>query len=419
MNTLKPLFVLAVLAALTYGAYVWLSRSGGVFTWLGRPTAQQSLIDDAADGANSHDLRQLPSPQTGQASLPAPGEMPSSFAADEPGVAPITVDTGTEITPGAEGLSRYGSLRTSTGSMTVDNASIQSSYTVRADGTSTGRVATADAAATIGSGSAGRADSGPLGPSSYGEMGHLAASESLLESANNSRRIDSFLQAIEVELEAGQLADAHLALSSLYGSPDLSPAQARAVVELLDQLAGTVIYSRQHLLEPPYRVQSGETLEQIASLYSVPWQLLAKINGIRDPQSLPPGTELKVVRGPFSAVVDLNSYELTLMLGDRYAGRFPVGAGANHSRLDGIYVVRAKTLNPAYYGPNGNFAPDNPNNPLGEYWIDLGNQVGLHGTDHPEDLHRSGGQGAVCLSNTDIEDIYDILSVGSRVIIQR
>ena len=130
---------------------------------------------------------------------------------------------------------------------------------------------------------------------------------------------------VQKKLDEGKLAEAHLALSKLYGNPDLPADQAKQITDLLDQLAGTVIYSRQHYLEPAYLTQPGDTIDKIAQQYNVPWQLLARINGLMPPgaantdeaakdQPLPAGKELKVVRGPFDAVVRLDKHELTLML---------------------------------------------------------------------------------------------------------
>jgi lipoprotein-anchoring transpeptidase ErfK/SrfK len=229
----------------------------------------------------------------------------------------------------------------------------------------------------------------------------------------------AFLQAVRMKLKAGQLAEAHLALSALYDNPNLPPEQAQEVTDLLDQLAGTVIYSRQHLLAQSYRVRPGDTLEQIAHTYKVPTELLARINGIRNPQRLEPGRELKVVPGPFGALIDLGKYELVLMVGGRYAGRFPIGVGRDHVKLEGSYTVRDKIPNPPYYSPDVNFSPEDPNNPLGELWIDLGNQIGIHGTNDPQNLHRTGGRGSICLAGQDIADVFGILSIGSRVIIRR
>ena len=94
------------------------------------------------------------------------------------------------------------------------------------------------------------------------------------------------LEQVRHELDAGRLSEAHYQLSRWYDDPNLTPQEQQHLNELLDQLAGTVIYSTQNLMEPACEVQQGETLERIAQRYNVPWQLLAKINGIDDPHSL-------------------------------------------------------------------------------------------------------------------------------------
>lgn len=229
----------------------------------------------------------------------------------------------------------------------------------------------------------------------------------------------AMMESVQRRLDQGQLAEVLLELSPLYGSADLTSEESRVLTELLDQLAGTVIYSRQHLLEPPYVVKKGDTLEQIAAAYEVPWQLLAKINGIRPSSSLVPGRELKVVRGPFEAVVRLGQFELVLYVQGRYAGRFPIGIGRDQPRLEGTYTVREKLPGKAYRGPEGEFAPGDPRNPLGRLWIGLDGPVGIHGTNDPQNLRRLVPAGNICLGERDIEDLYDILSCGSRVTIRR
>jgi lipoprotein-anchoring transpeptidase ErfK/SrfK len=127
-----------------------------------------------------------------------------------------------------------------------------------------------------------------------------------------------------------------------------------------------------------------------------------------------------VVRGPFHAVVHLDNHELTLMLDDCYAGRFPIGLGKDHQPAEGTYLVKDKVKKPTYYGPNGVIIPaSDPQNPLGERWIGLGNQIGLHGTNDPQNVGRDQTAGSICLSSRDIEDVFDILSVDSRVVVRR
>ena len=182
----------------------------------------------------------------------------------------------------------------------------------------------------------------------------------------------AFMDAVQKKLDEGKFADAHLALSALYGNPDLPADQAKQITGLLDQLAGTVIYSRKHYLEPAYLAQQGDTLDRIAQRYNVPWQLLARINGLMPPgmlntdgmmkdRPLPVGMEMKVVRGPFEAVVRLDRHELTLLVQNRYAGRFPIGVGRDEPRLEGSYTIRDKKPLPA--------AAQNQPEMLGAAWI--------------------------------------------------
>ena len=252
------------------------------------------------------------------------------------------------------------------------------------------------------------------------------STESLLQS-----KFAAFMGAVQKSLDEGKLAEAHLALSRLYGNPDLSTDQAKQITDLLDRLAGTVIYSRQHHLEPAYRTQPGDTLDGIARKYSIPWQLLGRINGLLPPgpsssedpakdQPLPTGMELKVVRGPFEAVVNLDKHEMTLMIQNRYAGRFPIGVGRDQPKLDGEYTIHDKTPSPAYHGPDGvNFSPNDPQNPLGDAWIGLNDRIGIHGTNDPRAIGRDDNRGTICVSDRDLQDLYGILSVGSRITIRR
>jgi lipoprotein-anchoring transpeptidase ErfK/SrfK len=227
--------------------------------------------------------------------------------------------------------------------------------------------------------------------------------------------------AAQVQADLGKLPEAQLELSQWYDHPGLSEGESRQLIEMLDRLAGTVIYShKHHLLERPYEVKPGETLEQIAQQHQVPWQLLAKINGIDDPATVQPGRTLKVVRGPFDAVVDAKHLRLTLFLAGRYAGRFAIGVGRDMPPLaTDDFEVRAVVANPVFHGQDMVVKAGDPNNPLGRIWIDLGNQVGIHGTNDPQHVGANTGRGCILLKPADISHVQDILTVGSRVIIRR
>lgn len=225
-------------------------------------------------------------------------------------------------------------------------------------------------------------------------------------------------QAAEAEIAAGKFRAALAGLSPYYQHPDLSADERAQLTAWLDALAAKVIYSTEHLLAEPYVVRSGQqTLFDVAGEFHVPADLLQNINqqAVSDPQVLVPGTVLKVVPGPFRAEANLSTGELTLYLGELYAGRFPFTVG-NEPPATGEHQVADKRTDRAYYGVDRTITANDPANPYGGYWLDLGRETCIHGSSL-----AGGGQplGCISLSPQDARDVYHILSRGSTVVVKR
>ncbi|MFK8115171.1 MAG: L,D-transpeptidase family protein [Rubripirellula sp.] len=215
----------------------------------------------------------------------------------------------------------------------------------------------------------------------------------------------------------GKRKEALATLSLFYDTPNLSGEERSELLSRLDPLAAEVIYSKRHLLEQPYRVGQQETLMDVADRFEVPWQLLANINQIADPVAVLPGTELKVVRGPFRADVDLNLKELTLFTSDLYAGRFPIGVGNDPQPKPGTFTVQDKQTERTFYNASGEaVAPGSRDNPYGKVWIDLGGQLSIHGS--PSTTSPTE-RGCISLAADLADDLFGILSQGSSVTIRR
>lgn len=235
--------------------------------------------------------------------------------------------------------------------------------------------------------------------------------------ASSSLGLANAIQTADRQYAADQAADALATLSLFYNTPDLSDEQRHELLRRLDPLAAVVIYSRRHLLEQPHRVGETETLMEIAVRYDLPWQLLANINGIDDPVTVLPGTELKVLRGPFRAEVDLQRNELTLFLGELYAGRFPIAVGQSPAPAEGSFTIQDKQTERPFTDENGAvIEPGDPRNPYGSSWLDLGEQLCIHGSPN-RDQATTGG--CISLRDNDAADLYGILSQGSGVTIRR
>jgi LysM repeat protein len=260
----------------------------------------------------------------------------------------------------------------------------------------------------------------PYAPAAFTPAPSAAAADTAVQTS-----FASSWPEIQSKLQRGELAGAHQLLSKWYEESSLTPPQAEMVETLLGQLAGTVVYSTEHQLKPAHVVKPGETLETIAKEHNVPWQLLAKINGIAAADQLQPGQELKVVPGPFSAVVDLRRNQLTLMVDGRYAGKFPVTVPTGAAVTEGEWLVDQKLA-----APSSSVAPTSftAAPAAAERTIVLRGDPGIGQPSNGPTLTIASGTSsngasaaspAIQVSPADAEDLSDILSIGSRVVIRR
>lgn len=222
------------------------------------------------------------------------------------------------------------------------------------------------------------------------------------------------------KLAAGRYAEALALLSVWYDDTSLGVEESQRLDDLLSQLAGTVIYSQQDLLLPPRVVAVGETLQSIAAPLGVPWQLLAKINGIDDPAKLVPGEQLKVLRGPFDAVVSVARGRLSLQVGGNYAGSFPVVVGRQvQDRIGASLAVVDVRRGGAGGGNSGPTAQVAYLAASGGKSIVLGDGLSIEAVDDPAQVADRAPSTSLIVAAGDLDEIIDILGPGSHVLVRK
>ncbi|MGB7156603.1 MAG: L,D-transpeptidase family protein, partial [Tepidisphaeraceae bacterium] len=268
---------------------------------------------------------------------------------------------------------------------------------------------------------------GPIAPSTPG-AGATASSAAPLVDA-------------KAKLDANDPLAARNLLNASLASGKLSPADAAAVKLMLNEVNKTVIFSPRRFASDTvtgvYTVKPGDKLSRIATQYEVPWELLSRINELQ-PSKMQAGKDIKVVTGPFHAVVDKSDFILEIWLGapgetgSMYVTSFPVGLGRDDSTPTGTWIVETqkKIKNPTYFSPRGEgvIQADDPDNPLGEYWIGLsgidGHAVGkqsygIHGTIRPDSIGKQESMGCVRLINDNVAVVYDLLAEGKSTVTVR
>jgi lipoprotein-anchoring transpeptidase ErfK/SrfK len=244
----------------------------------------------------------------------------------------------------------------------------------------------------------------------------------------------------QVLVDQGELIAARRMLNQALISSSLSGEKEAAVKKLIAQINQTAVFSTRRLPGDEwidaYQVQPGDTLKVLAPKYSLTTDFVQRINKITDAKKMRYGMTLKMLKGPFYAVVTKSVFTLDIYLGapggenSMYVCSFPVGLGQDDSTPTGRWEVAVgkKLTHPVYYDPRSQgvvYEGSDPNNPLGAYWIGLtgvdGEAVGklsygIHGTIEPDSVGKMSSMGCIRLRNDDVKQIYELLVEGKSIV---
>ncbi len=205
------------------------------------------------------------------------------------------------------------------------------------------------------------------------------------------------------------------------------------------QLADKTLLSRKVVQGDPYcyyySVKYGDMLAKIVDEQDlkVPYKLIMLVNNIKDARGLQAGHRLKLVRGPFHAVISKSRHTMDIYLHRQglekiFIKRIKVGLGANGATPIGSWRIAAgeKLHRPIWYpAPNsahkGPVRPDEPGYAFGEkaLWIGLEgtddntkmlSDYGLHSTNNQASIGKSESEGCIRLADEDIVFVNAILA---------
>jgi lipoprotein-anchoring transpeptidase ErfK/SrfK len=133
---------------------------------------------------------------------------------------------------------------------------------------------------------------------------------------------------------------------------------------------------------------------------------------------------------PGTIVVKTSERRLYYVLDNRRALRFPVGVGRSGKTWTGNARVEGKFVRPAWAPPQ-EIRHDHPglpevipggaaNNPMGEAALTLrGGEYAIHGTNRPRSIGGFVSYGCIRMHNEDIVKLYQLVAVGTPVIVER
>lgn len=177
-----------------------------------------------------------------------------------------------------------------------------------------------------------------------------------------------------------------------------------------------------------HTIGRGETLDGVAKRYrkegmAIEAGTLAIVNRIRNPGALAIGQKIKIPAQPIVAVLEKRSFALCVYLGDQLMRLYWVGHGENDHTPVTEFTVGVKQARPDWTSPDGQvYSYGHPKNILGEYFIKFLHETyagfGAHGTPLPDTICTMSSMGCIRMYAPDIEELFKLLPVGSKVVVR-
>ena len=168
-----------------------------------------------------------------------------------------------------------------------------------------------------------------------------------------------------------------------------------------------------------YDVKSGDSLEKIAKHFGTTIELIKKRNRLITHQ-INPGQKLSLWSKPFTIYISKSSNFLGVYMDGRIIKLYRVSTGKSETTTPlGEFTIQSRYPNPVWFHKGEIVASQSPENWLGTRWLGFNKpKYGIHGTIYPELIGQSVSGGCIRMKNEDVEELYDLIPIGTKVIIK-
>jgi len=166
-----------------------------------------------------------------------------------------------------------------------------------------------------------------------------------------------------------------------------------------------------------HQVVSGDTLGKLAKKYGTTIELIKMNNNLKN-NIIRLDKKLRIWTGQFNIVVDKSRNQLLLKEGDNVIKVYNVSTGKGNSTPLGNFIIKTKLIDPVWFNRGVVVPPESPQNVLGSRWLGFDSPgYGIHGTIEPETIGKQMTAGCVRMLNEQVEELYNIIPLGTKVLI--
>ncbi len=167
-----------------------------------------------------------------------------------------------------------------------------------------------------------------------------------------------------------------------------------------------------------YTVKPGDSLYVLARKNHTTVDFIKKINGLKG-DSLYPKMKLKIHTAPFSIQIDKSRNTLVLFSKGEAVKKYSVATGKKNCTPVGEFKITDKLVHPTWFKTGAILPPGSPENALGTRWMGFDKPAyGIHGTIEPKSIGTQASEGCIRMLNEDVEELYGMVPVGTKVTIQ-
>ena len=174
-------------------------------------------------------------------------------------------------------------------------------------------------------------------------------------------------------------------------------------------------------------VQEGDSVKALARKFGTTVELIVKGNELKRPDVIRPGQHLKVFAGKLEIKVSKSRHDLLVTANGRFFKRYSVGTGRYEKTPVGTFAVSERIPEPPWWRDDGRTVPfGDKENILGTRWMAIkatGNTkeikgYGIHGTWDNASIGKSESAGCIRLKNSEIEELFELVPIGTPVVIE-
>ena len=238
--------------------------------------------------------------------------------------------------------------------------------------------------------------------------------------ASNRADQASALAEAEASRKTGRLQEAREKAQAALEQAAGDPAQVQEAEKLLGAIHTELIMTPRPMAEKTdYTVLEGDSLDKIARKYGTTVELIQKSNNVRG-ALIRAGDRLRVFSGAWAIRVNKTRNDLLLTLDGKFFKRYQVGTGEYSKTPVGEFKIVDRIAQPTWWHPDGRTIPfGDPENLLGTHWLALDIRgYGIHGTWEPETIGKQASMGCVRLVNSEVEELFTLVTIGTPVIIE-